>query len=81
VSERLAQQPSLEPDRFLVLSVYLNGAIFTSVHRTMDAVERALRENYDSEPSDYAHLPFDEFIERLEDRDALVIGIEGHTLP
>lgn len=63
------------------LTAEVDGTLSTSLHTSLAEAERCLRENFDSEPADYELLPLDELIERLEDRDNILLSIEEHELP
>lgn len=63
-----------------ILTSEVDSVLTSTVHESLTDAERCIRENFDSEPADYDHLPLDELIEALEERDNVLLSIEPFEL-
>jgi hypothetical protein len=63
-----------------ILTSVVDATPTSTVHESLADAERCIRQNFDSEPADYDHLPLDELIEALEGRDNVLLSIEPFEL-
>lgn len=63
-----------------ILTSVVDGVITTTIHKTEAEAVQCLRDNFDSEPADFAHLDGAELAMAIEVRDEVLLALDPYDV-
>ena len=63
-----------------ILTSVVDGVVSNTVHKTEEEAIQCLRDNFDQEPADFAHLDGAELAMAIELRDEVLLALDKYEL-